>query len=324
MEETEFLGEKDPMLSGSEVEMDDEKHEETPDVKLPGRRGLKDLLLLSFSMFFIFAAFTALQALQSSLNETGGKGVACLAVLYGVMIASCVLVAPVLVGIFRPKWTLVGCFICHCVFTASNFYPQWYTLIPACALLGAASGPLWAAHNTYLTTLAVMHARAVKDKEETVIQQFNGIFFAVFQASLVGGNVVSALVFAFAHRESVTERENSSLEVCHSNVSLCVLDSTKYTLFTVFEVSQIAGLLLVLVALKTLKKLGSDMQIHRPKIFQLAASVVKLHKDVRVLLLLPITFYSGFEQAFIVGEYTKVGVMHFSWKSITVHRSAKI
>lgn len=300
--------ETEPILSGTDDEsplLDEDKHEEAVgDPKHVHRTVKFNLVVLSLSIFFIFTAFSALQGLQSSLNATGGKGVACLAVLYGVMVVSCLLLAPVLVGILRPKWTLVLSFICHCIFTASNFYPQWYTLIPACALLGAASGPLWAAQNTYLTTAAVMQAQAGNEKEEAVIQQFNGIFFTIFQASVVGGNLASSLVFTLADERNRTVAVNSS-ELCDVNASLCILDSTKYTLFTVFEVSGIVGLLLLVIAVKTLKKLGAVKQQQR-KAFELAMSVVKLHKDVKVLLLIPITFYSGLEQAFIFAEYTKV------------------
>ena len=300
--------EKKPILDSTEDEsslFDDNLSEEPPVAVKSNRSSAKrNILILSVSILFIFTAFQALQSLQSSLNATGGKGVACLAVLYGFMCISSLLLAPVLLGILRPKWTLAICFVCHCLFTASNFYPQWYSLIPACALLGAASGPLWAAESTYLTTLAVMHAAAVKEKEEAVIQQFNGIFFAIFQASVVGGNLASSLVFTFANEKNRTEMQESS-ESCSVNTSLCVLDRTKYTLFSVFEMSGIIGLVLLIVALKTLKQLGAVKQ-ERRKALELAASVVKFHKDVKVLLLIPIVFYTGLEQAFFAGEYTKV------------------
>jgi hypothetical protein len=304
--------EKEPILDSSEDESflftDNTSEERSVAEKLSSSGAKWNIVILSVSFFLIFAAFLALQSLQSSLNATEGKGVACLAVLYSCMCVSSLFLAPVLLGILRPKWTLAICFVCHCLFTASNFYPQWYVLIPACALLGVASGPLWAAENTYMTSLAVMHAAAVREKRETIIQQFNGIFFAIFQASVVGGNLISALVFTFANDKNGTDILQESSGSCHVNSSLCVLDSTKYTLFTVFEVLGITGLLLLVVALNTLQKLGAVKQ-KRKKAFELALSVVKLHKDVKLLLLLPIVFYNGLEQAFFAGEYTKVNFL---------------
>ena len=265
-----------------------------------------NLYVLSFAMMIVFTAFASLQALQSSLNATAGRGVTCLAVLYGVMVFSSVFLAPVLVGKLRPKRTLIVGFFGHCVFTASNFYPQWWSLIPGCAFLGAVGAPLWAAHNTYLTSIAAAYAVAEGMKKDEVIQQFSGIFYAVYQTSGIIGNLVSSLIFMFG-----TDRHTNSSHTNESNVSVVnVPESARYSLLGVFEGFGVAGILLILFVLTSLKGLGVR-QRSCMSVSQLAVSVVKLHRDVRLLLIIPISMYAGIHQAFFFGEYTKVSPMHY-------------
>ena len=44
------------------------------------------------------------------------------------------------------------------IYTLSNFYPHWYTLIPGSICLGLAFGPLWASLNVHITTVAIRFA----------------------------------------------------------------------------------------------------------------------------------------------------------------------
>ena len=152
------------------------------DGQKPRRNHLINVLLMSTSFFFTFSAFTALQNLLASLNQTGKT---CLAVLYGLLMVSC-FITPPLVQRLSPKKTMVLCLMAHCVFTAANYYPVEYSLVPACALLGLASAPLWTAQQTYLTSSALLHAAqrpgSIPDK---VINQFTGLFFFIMPSTQV-------------------------------------------------------------------------------------------------------------------------------------------
>ena len=146
------------------------------------RRHMINMIMMSVCFFFTFSAFTALQNLQASLNKTGKT---CLAVLYGLLMVSC-FITPPLVQRLSPKKTMVLCLIVHCVFTAANYYPVEYSLVPACALLGLASAPLWTAQQTYLASSAHMHAAQRPERIlDEVLNRFNGIFFLIFQCTQV-------------------------------------------------------------------------------------------------------------------------------------------
>ena len=138
----------------------------------------RNVFVLSVAFLFNFTAYAALQNLQSSLNNK--SGVASLAVIYGSIIISC-LFAPALIRIVGTKWTIAICVACYSVYTACNFYPEDYTLIPGGLVLGMAAAPLWTAQATYLTTSAISYADIKNEVPEVVINQFNGIFFFFFQ-----------------------------------------------------------------------------------------------------------------------------------------------
>ncbi len=46
---------------------------------------------------------------------------------------------------------MVFSMLCYSLFIIAQFYPQFYTLIPAAIILGAAAAPLWIAKCDYLT-----------------------------------------------------------------------------------------------------------------------------------------------------------------------------
>ncbi|XP_065830642.1 protein unc-93 homolog A-like isoform X2 [Oscarella lobularis] len=266
----------------------------------------------SVAALFIFAAFTSLQNLQSSLNADQGLGTICLSILYGAVCVGSLLIAPPLVGTLRPKWTLFVGFLCHLAFTGSNYYPRTFSLIPACFLLGAATGPLWASINTYLTTCSMRIAKIDGVDGEVVLQRYNGIFFTIFQSAQIIGNLISSLVFQFGGSENRNLSNISDVISCSSNGtsdSLEVSNSVKYILLSIFMGFQVAGVLLLVFGVKSLSRLGlgaKSFLCSGQNAFDFVKSVFKLHwQDHRLLLLIPITMYSGLEQAYIAGEYTK-------------------
>lgn len=97
---------------------------------------MKNMLIVSFGFLFLFTAFQSLQNLQSSLNPDKGLGLASLSVIYAALILSCMFVPPLMVGRLGCKWTLVISMIGYVLYTASNYYARWWTLIPASIIIG--------------------------------------------------------------------------------------------------------------------------------------------------------------------------------------------
>ncbi|XP_035685784.1 protein unc-93 homolog A-like [Branchiostoma floridae] len=257
---------------------------------VPKWRIWKNLLVICIAFLFNFTAFQSLQNLQSSLNYSEGLGVASLSVIYASLIVSCIFVPPILIGKIGCKWTLVVSIFWYSVFTAGNFYASWYTLMPMSVTLGLAAAPLWTAKSKYVTTSGIRYAGMVGETQEDVITMFFGIFFMVFQSGQIWGNLISSLVL---------ERRN---------VTKDYIPSKLYVISLYFNPTRIylgCGLFAVLVLAVFLDKLKSEGEEKKPGLELLIATLKHLKDDRRQVLLVPITIYSGLEQAYVSGDYTK-------------------
>lgn len=96
----------------------------------------KNVILISMSFSVTFMAFQSLQNIQSSLNSTGGLGVASLSVSYTFTVLTGIFVTSLIISRKGCKWTLIVSTFCYIGYAAANFYPAWLTLIPAAVIVG--------------------------------------------------------------------------------------------------------------------------------------------------------------------------------------------
>jgi hypothetical protein len=97
---------------------------------------LKNLFILSFACMLQFSAFNSFANLQSSLNKEEGLGTTGLALLYGVLVLTSLFIAPISMGRISTKWIMVWSMCTYIIYTATGFYPTWYTVIPASVIIG--------------------------------------------------------------------------------------------------------------------------------------------------------------------------------------------
>ncbi len=277
---------------------------------LTKRKHRRYLFGLAVAFMLTFTAYGSLQNLQSSLNYDNGLGLASLSVIYGCLTVSCLL-APVVIRALGTKWTIVVGLTSYILYTAANFYPEFYTLIPAAALLGVAAGPLWAAQGTYLTTLAISLSDYINDVPETVINQFNGIFFLFFQSNQIWGNLLSSVIFSVNTRNHTIENQ-TDLWKCGINGTgkegLNYEDpgDRKTNLLLTFYL--LFGFLGSLTAIFAMGKIRSNFP-RLPETKYLAnhlSEVLRLMFTPYITLLIPLMIYSGFEQGYMYGDFTKV------------------
>lgn len=79
-------------------------------------------------------------------------------------------------------------------FIAAQFFPHFYTFIPAGLSVGFGGGPLWCAKCTYLSTVAEALTRVIdndSNKDVNVVRYF-GLFFVFYQMAQVWGNLISS------------------------------------------------------------------------------------------------------------------------------------
>lgn len=90
-------------------------------------------------------------------------------------------------------------------FIAAQFYPKFYTMIPAGLSVGLGGGPLWCAKCTYLTIAAEAYSSISDIAADVLVTRFFGLFFMFYQMAQVWGNLISSA------GESLPRQTRSSL-----------------------------------------------------------------------------------------------------------------
>uniref|UniRef100_A0A672QDJ4 Protein unc-93 homolog A n=1 Tax=Sinocyclocheilus grahami TaxID=75366 RepID=A0A672QDJ4_SINGR len=175
------------------------------------------------------------------------------------------------------------------------------SLMTTSAILGMGGSPLWSAKCTYLTISGNRQSQKINKKGQDLINQY----FAVW------GNLMSSLIFG----------QDTSIEVPEENLQFCgatscvenftVANSTLPARHLWFLVPAGVGVLAIIFVAVFLDNIDRDLarEFRKTKGNQSFCSTFlttfKLLRDPRLLLLIPLTMYSGFEQSFLAGEYTK-------------------
>lgn len=277
---------------------------------------LKNVIIVSMGFLLLFTAFQGLQNLQSSLNSEEGMGVASLSVIYGTIILSSMFLPQILIKNLGCKWTVVSSMVCYVVYFAGNFYASWYTLMPTSVILGFGGAPLWAAKCTYLTVCGNLEAKKTNKLGQDIVNHYFGLFFLFFQSASVWGNLISSLIFA--QSPTIANVTEDALQFCGAKD--CPFESTQSDNTTssrppseliniLLGVYTGAGVLAVLLVTIFLEQVDynevREFRDNRPSFWTTFLATFRHLRDKRQCLLITLTMYSGFEQSFIAGEYTK-------------------
>ncbi|XP_016353291.1 protein unc-93 homolog A-like [Sinocyclocheilus anshuiensis] len=277
-------------------------------------RTTKNVLVVSFGFLLLFTAYGGLQSLQSSLNAEDGMGVISLSVIYGAIILSSMFLPPIMIKNLGCKWTIVLSMGCYVAYSFGNLAPGWASLMTTSAILGMGGSPLWSAKCTYLTISGNKRGQKTNKKSQDIINQYFGIFFFIFQSSAVWGNLMSSLIFG----------QDTSIEVPEENLQFCgatscvenftVANSTlpaRHLVNTLLGCYIGVGVLAIIFVAVFLDNIDRDLakEFRKTKGNQSFCNTFlatfKLLRNPKLLLLIPLTMYSGFEQSFLSGEYTK-------------------
>jgi hypothetical protein len=83
-------------------------------------------------------------------------------------------------------------FIAYMPYIGAQFYPKFYTMIPAGLLVGLGGGPLWCGKCTYLSVVSEIYSELTNVPTDTLVVRFFGVFFMIFQFAQVWGNLISS------------------------------------------------------------------------------------------------------------------------------------
>ena len=162
----------------------------------------KNVLGVGVSFFACFSAFVVETSLQSSLNSNEGLGLASLIVLNAAASLG-VFFSPTVVSVLGTKYSTISGYVGFLLFTLSNYYPSWYTLVPGTACAGFALGiVLWTGMYTHISTVAVKSALTLNESPKHLIALFTGVFTFFYKSAYFPGNMVSSIVLFSNNHEN--------------------------------------------------------------------------------------------------------------------------
>ncbi|XP_065349467.1 UNC93-like protein [Cloeon dipterum] len=279
------------------------------------RRMLKNILVISFAFTFLFTAYQSTANLQSSINTDAGLGTASLSAVYVALIVSSLFVPTWMITTLGVKWTIPVCMLGYAAYIGAQFYPRFYTMVPAAVLVGLVAAPMWSAKCTYLSHVGFLRADALGTSEEAQRTLLFGIFFLFFQSSQVFGNLISSAVFSAGDVEPISP-DSPQLAICgakfcpwfklNATASDRPSDNKIYLLMSIYLGCGIVAAIIVSFFVDQLTRFGERAGSGEGLSgFNLLLATMKRWKDKRQLLLIPLTIFCGLEQGFFGADFTQ-------------------
>ncbi|XP_047141909.2 protein unc-93 homolog A isoform X1 [Hydra vulgaris] len=226
---------------------------------------------------------------------------------------SCMFVPPLVIKKIGCKYTVAFLMIGYIPFTLSMFYPTYWTVVPASLLLGFCGAPLWSAKCSYLTSSGMIYGKSMNFSEDNMVNKFFGIFFLIFQSGQIWGNLISSLVLKPSGGKLNSTEANIG-EVCGKNfcpstdISSAHQETSKSTVTLLMSIYLGFGVLAVFFVFIFLDKIKIIRDNKKRGACDLFISTMKLLKNPKMMLLIPVTIFSGLEQGFVFGDFTKAFV----------------
>ncbi|KAJ8920309.1 hypothetical protein NQ315_011971, partial [Exocentrus adspersus] len=292
----------------------------------------KNVLLIGFAFMIHFTAFWGASNLQSSVNSEASLGTFTLAAIYASLLLSNIFLPVLVIRWLGGKWTMAFAFIMYMPFILAQFYPRFFTMIPAGLLIGIGGAPLWCAKCTYLTVISETYSKINGVASDIVVTRFFGIFFMFYQFSQVWGNLISSAVLSSGGEDAASTSNVTVLNLttileqisydtgdkCGANFcpsSAAEMANPNLAPPSTAKINLISGLYLACMLLAFLivffgvdrmsryskGRKGSGSGLSGLKL--LAVTIKQLANPYQILIL-PITMFIGAEQAFIAADYT--------------------
>ncbi|CAC5400249.1 Protein unc-93 homolog A,UNC93-like protein [Mytilus coruscus] len=298
-----------------EMSSEENKEKNKDDIPFTKFQILKNLVAISCGFLFIFIPFQSITNLQSTLNKEDGLGTGGLAIIYGALVISCMFLPSFVISHLGCKWTIAASMVCYLLYMAANFHAVWSLIVPASVIIGLGSAPLWSAKCSYLTRMAIRYAHLTNSSAHHVMSRFFGFFFMVYQTCEIWGNIISSQVLSDEVEDNFT-LTTYELRKCGANYDPGIqmnntnLDrpnnSKVHILCWIYMASVTFGFLIIVLFLQNIPGNNEDKQQEGKLLPSLMVETFKhLWKSPYQKLLVILTIYSGVEQAFIAGDFTK-------------------
>ena len=271
-------------------------------------KAYKNLFGVSVSFMIVYSVNLGVASLQSSVNESEGIGLASLTTIYFLFIVSS-LYTPSIIRLFGTKYILIVCYIGMTVYTISNYYPHWYTLIPGSVCIGLVYGPLFASINVHVTSVAIQYASSLEENQSNTVALFLGILTAFIKLAYIPGNIISSAILLNGREENTSFIDTSLGDVCNNTEAANLDRLYLYILLSVYVVFDIVAIVLLI---SFVDHLGTDTKfLSLTKMFELYikkpfVATLKMMLNWKLMLIHPMSILDGFLLAFSLGHFTKV------------------
>ncbi|XP_051020317.1 protein unc-93 homolog A-like [Acomys russatus] len=188
---------------------------------------------------------------------------------------------------------------------------------PHLILLGLGAAPLWSAQCTYLTIVGNLQAEKEGKPGKDVVNQSFGIFFLISSRPGVGQpDLLTAVPQTSSQgEEAIPEGQLMSCGAKDCLTGPMATNGTYhpsqeliYTLLGIYTGSGVLAVLLIAVFLEPVEEKledGGGTRRRLPPLWSTVMSTFLLFRDKRLCLLMLLPLYSGLQQGFLSGEYTK-------------------
>jgi len=234
----------------------------------------------------------------------------------------------------QPKRALSLCFIGFIMYSAANFYPRFYTMVPASVVQGFFFPVGFTATSTYLANISAGYAKLVGKPTSHVFSQFLGTFFVFYKFSQIAGGLLSSLLLSETNNRdniihvgrtytkhgnedslcrNVTNGDNNFTLICGS--SYCPSDgmntesdsdvdeTTLLILMSCFGVSTVVGSITIIFFLDPLEGV---MKKSNARFSQQMTAVFHVFRQKRNCLAFGLTVYYIVESVFSFAVFVKV------------------
>ncbi|CAG0886646.1 unnamed protein product [Darwinula stevensoni] len=237
---------------------------------------LRNVILMGVSLMLIFTAFqttgiieqTVISSVKTDDPSFNGDGYLSLAIIYAAF-ATANWLAPSILSLSGPKYGMIMGAIPYIIFVGCFLKPTTWSLYLTSVLVGIGAAVLWTAQGNYLTL----------NSNETTMGRNSGIFWAIFQCSMLFGNIF--VFYAFDGLSYIEEH-------------------TRRLVFLVLLGVSIAGLLLAFL----LGTVSHSDAIANEAPLQALKEAPKLLVTQQMFLLCFTFIYTGLELSFFSGVYS--------------------
>ena len=267
---------------------------------------------LCLATFLLYAGYYLITSVMTSLN--GNIGFIASACLWLTFVPSSLFVSPMVVKVLEWKISILVAFVTYLTFFSANFYPSWYTLVPAAAATGFNASFFWIGALSFLT----IASRRMKDIKgvsfEHTLSHYQGVFFFSFYLSAVVGSLVSTLFLLSDQLLTDRPHSNTSNTSCDIETSPSEVSTWAYYGFVATATCTTIGATIIVAIIPPMPGETSvcitAKAVSCASVFQETKLSVKTFLRMiikpKVFLSLPMNIYAGLLQGFFLGIFSKV------------------